>query len=121
MANPHRGQSELRVGDETFTLSFSLNSICEVEDATGEDIQAVLSKVEKNDFKAARLILWGALLDHHPEVSLKDAGALIPEGGFPALVEALTACVQRSFPQDDGAPAGNPPKASRRGTGQRSK
>lgn len=124
MANPHRGEASIALDGETYVLKFSLNSICEIEDMTGQSINDTLKQVQANDFRAVRAVLWGSLLDHHPDITLKEAGALIPEGGLTSIIEALSLAVTRSFPDATEADeaAGNPQSASpKAGTGKRSK
>ena len=120
MANAVRGQTALTIGARTFTLAFTANALCELEDATGQSVPAFLAGLEDPanppGFKTIRLLLWAGLLDQHG-LSLQDAGKLIDEVGLDVIGERLGAAIEQSMPGPDPAAAGGKPgkkpKASR--------
>lgn len=138
MANPHKGETSVTIDGQNYTLSFSVNSICEIEevlDRTWVDIafemqswlpkfkggKPVAESKEKTEertrkFKTSliRALFWGALRDHHSDLTLKDAGILMGKmkdtdgGAFGAIVAVIN---QSNPPADEGGgDAESPPK-----------
>lgn len=107
------------------TLTFNVNTFCDLEEAFEvEDVNGVLSIIqgleEHPSLKVIRKLFWVALQQEHPEMSERDAGALIGSVGIDKASEALMTAVAQAFPADDGESAeGNAPK-KRRGTGRKS-
>src|SRR5690606_10545533 len=106
MANPHRGSVALQVGDRAYTLSFSVNAICELEDALGQPVAKIaadLNDPENVRMSTVRAIIWAALRDHHSEVDLKGAGEIATEAGIPACMEAIGKAFNLAFPEEKEA------------------
>src|SRR5690349_6880771 len=106
MSNPHKGEVELEAGGETYTLRFSIDDICAVEEKTGKGFVALASAMsdpERMTVSGIRALLWGALRSSHPKVTLLDAGVLITKaGGVVAIVPKLAEALERAFPQEGG-------------------
>lgn len=119
MASVAKDEVSLLAGGESYTLCFSINSIIEVEAAAGTDINAVLERLqgERPDFGVVRLLLWGMLIDNHPEISQQEAGRIMPAGGFPELSEKLQLAIARAMPAE-AAGKKNPRRASPNGAGR---
>lgn len=65
----------VEIGGQNVRLKYTVNSMCAVEDRAG----GALDRVMDRQFTAARLLLWGGLLEERPEATPEDAGALIGE------------------------------------------
>lgn len=132
MANKARGEVDLAVGGRSFTLRLSINAICELEtelEKRGLDSNYLtfFTKARQGRLNAARLLLWACLRDHHPSVTVSEAGELIEELGELATVwDALADAMSAQTPDagdlaavkaDAGA---GPIKARAGGTGTRS-
>jgi len=65
--------------------------------------------------------LWAALRTHHPEVTLEQAGEIIGQVKIQKIITSVSEAMQVAFPKAEGDKKPNPRKASRRGTGKRSK
>jgi len=114
MANPHRGSVALQVGDRAYTLSFSVNALCELEDLLGQPVaQIALSLNDPGNVRMStvRALVWAALRDHHDETALKEAGQIATEAGVPACMEAIGKAFKLAFPEAEGKEVGRPPKA----------
>lgn len=90
MSNAPRGTVTLEVGGKVYTLRLTINAICELEDALSTPNKPVTFKeiteaAEKGSLRHVRAVFWAALLERHPEMTLKDAGALISEVGLTGL------------------------------------
>ena len=80
MANQERGEVDLKVAGETFTLCFTTNAIAEVEQVGGASIVALLASfVTEGRAGTTRLMMWGGLRKFHPTLSLLDAGNLLDD------------------------------------------
>lgn len=63
----------VEIGGRTVGLRYTVNSMCAVEDRAGGALDGVMEK----QFTAARLLLWGGMLDACPGMTLAQAGELI--------------------------------------------
>lgn len=121
MANAQRGEVELVVGDKTYKLRLGINAIVEVEDVLGGvGINEIIASLDPANVRIGtlRAILWGALREHHPEVTLLDAGDLIGEVGAAAIAPVVGEAIGAAFPRSEGAK--RPRKAAKAGTGKSS-
>lgn len=114
MANPHKGQVALSADGRVYTLSFSINALCELEDAVGETVNAIAAQMSDGSrvkLKTIRTLVWAALRDHHPETSLEDAGDIIGAAGVPAAMEAIGEAFAKAFPEaEEGKAKGSRPR-----------
>jgi len=82
----------LDIGETRYILHYSLNAMCEMERAAGCPLEQMIEK----QFSAARLLLWGALIDRQPEMTISQAGRLMDvcmrEGR--TLEEIINICYQ---------------------------
>ncbi|MFA5897932.1 MAG: GTA-gp10 family protein [Hyphomicrobium sp.] len=114
--NPHKGEVALMAGEKTYVLRLSINAIAEIEDLMGEGIEAIIRKTDR--VGTLRAILWGALREHHSELSLFDAGDIIGEIGAPAAGEKIGEALKLAFPVPEGD--ARPQIAAQGGTGRTS-
>ena len=61
------------IGGRSVHLRYTVNSMCAVEDAAG----GALDEVFERQFTAARLLLWGGMLESCPGITLNEAGELV--------------------------------------------
>ena len=122
------------VAGETYRLQLSMNAMCEVE--------ALLSvggkRVSFNDFLTAfmpaglytdlRLVVWAALREHHPAMTIPQAGAWIDQVGWHEATMIAIECIHGTRPDEKdlqalGVPgnAERPPRARQAGTGEPSR
>ena len=124
MGNPHKGEIELQAGDAVYTLRFSIDAICSLEAATGKPFTA--SAVEMTDPKTAsmtlvRLLFHASLMESHPDVSLKQAGEIIPAaGGMSVVTEKVFEAFALAFPAPEASEGARPPKVRAVGTSRAS-
>lgn len=128
MANRHQGKSTLEINGTAYTLSYSIDALCRMEDEAckgGQTVttQDISERAGRGDVRAVRLMFFAALLDHHPDLTLKRAGELILEAGGIAVIAAALRAVLGSTepdPADIEAVGARPRKARQRsaaGTG----
>ncbi|MFC0246791.1 GTA-gp10 family protein [Falsochrobactrum ovis] len=114
MANHYRGSVALQVGDQAYTLSFSVNALCELEDLLNlpvAKIAATMNDAEDVRISTVRALVWGALRDHHSEIDLKGAGDIASTAGIPACMEAIGQAFRLAFPQEEAKGTARPRKA----------
>ena len=124
MANPHKGEVAFEAGDATYTLRFSIDALCSLEEITGKGIIALsneLSDADRLSVTLLRQVLWAGLQEHHKGMDLKAAGELIAAGGgVVAMVGIIARAFEATFPETEAGGAARPPIAGQNGTGPRS-
>jgi hypothetical protein len=140
MANKHKGEVAFEVKGVTYTLHYSTNASCELEDLLNrgsvdialemqswspplgpdkkplpETAEAALRRVRKIKLSLMRAVFWAGLRDFHPELTVKDVGNLMSEmGGAAPVMEKVNEAMAASIPDEEEKPAdGRPPKPLR--------
>lgn len=89
MANPHKGDVELKAGDATYVLRYSIDAICSLEDRLDKGFPVIaveMSSQATMRLSVVREVLLAGLQEHHPEITLKQAGELLVTAGGAAVV-----------------------------------
>lgn len=66
-------ERQIEIAQKAYRLNYSVNALCEVEARAGGSLDNLMEK----QFSATRLLLWGALLEYQPGITLADAGEII--------------------------------------------
>lgn len=114
MANPHRGSVALQAGDRAYTVSFSINALCELEAHLGVPIAQIaegMNSPEKVKLQDVRAVLWAGLQDNHEGLTIKEAGEAATLAGLPACMDAIGKAFELAFPQQEDDAKARPPKA----------
>ncbi|MDF2994678.1 MAG: hypothetical protein K0R27_315 [Xanthobacteraceae bacterium] len=122
MANPHRGQTPLTVGENTYLLSLSMNAMCSLEAHLNLPIFKILLEldvIEKNPLNMRlsllRSVLWAMLQDHQPAAGIRDAGDILEVAGLEeaskAIMVASTIAMPMLSPTAARSRAARPPEA----------
>lgn len=106
MANPHRGEVVFKAADAEYTLVFSTNSICELEELLNSGLNTIVANMER--LTTVRALLWAGLHSKHPEISLKKAGDIIDVCGMAAATEAVGRALNAAFPKPEKDAPANP-------------
>ncbi|MGW9230565.1 GTA-gp10 family protein [Pseudorhizobium sp. NPDC055634] len=118
MANPARGSVALQAGDTAYTVSFSVNALCELEAAFGgmtvQNIGALFDDPANVSMTNIRKLVMCGLQDHHDDVDEKQAGKIATEAGLQTCMDAISKAFQLAFPEAAKAGA-NPQKAKASG------
>lgn len=115
MANREKGEVSFEAQGKTWTLRFSTNALCELEDATGKGAMAVAEEMndpERVRIKTLRAMFWAGLTDNH-DIDVKAAGDLMNEIGVDKAGLLIGEAFQASFPDAEAGEAakGKPAKA----------
>lgn len=119
MANPHRGQVALQVGDVTYTMQLSPHALAMLKKEKGLGLKGIIDALQEMgddpDFDLIVAILWASMQDHHPEMTIEDAAKLYPAGGLEEIIEKVQEVLTAAFPKQAAAAAAvaeNPQKAA---------
>lgn len=85
-------------------LCFDWNAVCEFEEVTQRSIfdQELWEGLEKKPVgKIVRAMLWAALLEEDPSLTLKDAGKLLGFSNLPQVYVKLSEAFQSANAKDD--------------------
>lgn len=102
MANAFKGQVSITHEGERLTLTLDFNALADFEGETGRNALEVLEAFERKKSMSLgdmRAFIWAALIQEHPEMTLKDAGRILSSNRS-SLSKMLAAI------QPDPAPAG---------------
>lgn len=105
MANPHKSEVAFKVGDTEYTLKFSTNAICELEERLDKGLNTIVSNMER--LTTVRAMLWAGLQSKHDSITLQKAGEIIDQCGMPAATEAIGRALNAAFPRPDEAASKN--------------
>ena len=148
MANPVKGEVSFAARGKKFTLVYSANAYASLEEELNcgifdiydklkswspprdqkgkpkpETTEQMAARMAGVRFGFARAVFWAGLLDHHPEITIGEAGNLISEvGGIVGVYGLIMDGVVKSMPTDqEGGGSSRPPKEARKhGTGRAS-
>jgi hypothetical protein len=122
MANPEKGEVDVKAGDKTYRFRLSMNTLCEMEDHFGKSFNEIMADLgEKPSMKGLRTIVMFGLRDNEPAPDEKEAGRVIDAVGVTAINEALKTAIKTAFPDAQEGEAENPQTASpKNGTGKAS-
>jgi hypothetical protein len=116
MANPARGSVAFQVGEKAYTISFSINALCELEALMDQPVARIAKGLEDPEsvrMATVRALVWASLRDSHKDVDLKGAGDILEQAGMQHCMEAIGRAFALAFPE--ATEDANPPKAKSSG------
>lgn len=101
MTRRGEGEATFQADGKTWRLRFDFNAMADFEAETGKRIFDVLEGMEEGAAKSAsasdvRALFWAMLREHHPDVTLRDAGRMVTQG-----MEALNAAALSALPSPE--------------------
>lgn len=106
MANPHRGEVELKAGEKTYTLVFTINAVCELESHLNKSVTEIVGSMDR--ITVVRAVLWAGL-QHHHKLTLEEAGDIMHAAGAAATSAAINQAMTLAFPAPEaGKTKANP-------------
>lgn len=81
MANGFKGEIGLRHAGAEYVMVLDFNALCDFEGETGKNALQALEGMEQGEVSASdlRALMWAGLRQNHPEITLKQAGAILAE------------------------------------------
>lgn len=103
MSNRQTGEVSIEVEGQTFRLVLDMNALCELEAQLSTPTQPVtfnqaLMKASIGSAFHIRAVLWAAMREHHPEMTVKDVGKWISKVGIDRLGSELTVLAESTMP-----------------------
>lgn len=80
-------------------IRFTLNAMVELEDKYGS-VEKAFEALENNSIKAARFILWAALLHTEEGLTEQQVGNLIDLNTLGAIMDKMSSAMESSMPQE---------------------
>jgi hypothetical protein len=121
MGNPLKGEAILKAGDETIVLSYSVEALYRLEEATEMKIgtiKTVLQDEEQFSMKMLRSLLWAGMIDSKGiEFTLDDVGSIISKVRPKEALDAVTVAFVGAFAE--ASPGGAATPTPPRGPGQK--
>jgi hypothetical protein len=135
MGSPLKTEATIELDDgRRLTFAYDVNAWIDIGEELGklqggvdvelpEILKALSDKENPPSLKFQRVIVWGGLRKHHPEMTVRDAGAIMVEAA-PAMERAMAG----GLPQEEegsadeaaeGPPMGSPGASSGPGTAAR--
>lgn len=96
MANPYRGEVSFEASGKTYTMVFTTNAICSLEDESGLSFQEVVAKVELMGVRGIRKLALAGLSTKHPDLSAEEVGDIIDAVGVPVISDAIISSFNKS-------------------------
>ena len=118
MANIQRGEASFTAADGTaYKIVLDFAAFAEAEEAADMPVNELLKALAKPRLKHLGAVLYGGLLEHHPDMTPRRALNLLGEGE--AVGEAIAKAIQGAMPKPDPSTEGKATVA--RGTGTKPK
>lgn len=89
--NPHRGETQIKLADESYQVKLTLDGIARIEKAVGQSIIKIATRLSEGDLKTNEVseILTIAIRSGGNNVNNVDINKLIWQAG---LVESIRLC-----------------------------
>lgn len=125
VANPQRGQLGFEVAGEHYTLAFTTNALCAIEEEFDLDDISGLEKVlnDKPSLRTIRKLFRIGLTDDNADMTDLEAGDLMQAvGGLEPSLQLIMLAVEQAFPEAAASGTADPTGAGKpsRGNGARS-
>jgi len=97
--NKHKGEIPLKVGNKEYSLKFTTNSLCELEEVLGMTTLDMIDSLKSSmGLKQLRCLVWAATLDNHKGLSMNEVGEIIDAVGFNNCLKACGEALNAGFP-----------------------
>ena len=102
MANRIKGEVEFQATSGDYTLLLDFNALCDLED----DFPGLMDgTADIKSPKAIRRVFHAGLAEYHPDLSERDAGAIIQDLGLDRAATLIKESFEASFPAPKGGAA----------------
>ena len=104
---PTRNTITLNDGVER-EIAFTLNAMAELEDRYGSVEKAFEELEEKQSIKAARFILWAALMEKNPDLTERQVGSLIDAAYIQTIMSTMSDALNADMPKKEDKAVSDP-------------
>jgi len=107
MANRQKGEVAFEVEGASYTLRFTIDAICALEDRLDQGLgEIAMRALTSKRVGFMRGLMWAGLRQHHPDVDMVAAGELIAGLGMAQAGELLGEALSAAFPDREAAGEG---------------
>lgn len=97
-------ESRAEIGGRMWRIVYTVNSMCQMEEIAG----GAITDVFRGEYRAARLLFWGAVTELQPETTLEQAGEAIDRhiragGSLAEIVEICAGALKQAGFVDEDA------------------
>jgi len=119
VSNPVKGEIGFDGAGKRWTLVYSVNALCRMEDELGEGpmalATAMMSDPQKIRIGTVRTIFWAGLADNHPDLTKDGAGEIMTAIGLDAAMQHIAKAFTAAFPAAEaGRPLARAPRPGKR-------
>jgi hypothetical protein len=102
-SNPRKGEVEFTLGEKSYTLLFSINALCVLEERMGGgsfvELANAMRDPDKVGLSTLRTLFWSGLYERHEELTEKEAGQLMHDLGLVEASNLVMKAFTLSFPE----------------------
>lgn len=107
MVNPVKGEVAFTVeGGATYTVQFTIDAICTLENLLDKSIGQIAGQIATGRIGTIRAALWAGLRQHHPKLTIFEAGELMPVIEGRKAVEIVGEALEKAFGKSEAASEG---------------
>lgn len=88
--NKFRGDLKIELADGEYTLRYTTNAVCQIEEVTDKGLYEAAMSTRIGDIRAT---LWGGLLYENPRIMLEDVGSLMDGVSLVYIREKVTEAI----------------------------
>jgi tail tube GTA-gp10-like protein len=118
VSNLVKGEVGFDAQGRRWTLIYSVNALCRMEDELGEGamaLAATMADPAKVRVGTLRTVFWAGLADNHPELTQDGAGALMTAIGLDTAMQHIAKAFTAAFPAAEGGrPLARAPRPGKR-------
>lgn len=93
------GEITFEHAGRTYTCVLDLNAMCVLEEMFSTEMPTIVAKMQIPSATHVRAFVWATLQEHHPEITLHEAGVLSRgPGGLKAVAQLMVALVKTMNP-----------------------
>ena len=107
---------QIEIGGQSYPLRLQINQLIAAASILGRPFEQIAPSLA--DPEVMRAVLWAAMRDDDPDLTLFDAGDILAEVGAEKVGAALSDAIIAAFPE--AKPDADPQTAPQGGTGQSS-
>ena len=103
-SNPVKGEVSFElVSGEAYALQFTIDAICTLEELLDKSSMEIFTLLARGRIGVLRAAMWTGLQAHHPKVTVREAGELIPQiRGEQKALQLVTRAMNLAFGEVDG-------------------
>ena len=102
MTNKAKGQVSFETGGKLYSFAYSINALCELEEALGQgfaEVAVLMADPARMRLATVRTMFWAGLREQMPDLTLRDAGKIMTELGLARSMALVSEAFVEAFPE----------------------